>query len=342
MDIDKILTQAAQMGASDVHLFVGRPPVLRLSGGLKSLEGYEVLTPEVCEQLAFSLLSEKQIESFKRELEMDSSYTVPGVSRFRVNIYMDNNGIGAALRLIPSVIPTPKDIDLPESVMALTHHRNGLVLVTGPTGSGKSTTLAAMIDSINSSRDCHIMTVEDPIEFVYEHKMAVVNQREVESHTNNFGQALKHFLRQDPDVLLVGEMRDLETIASTITLAETGHLVFATLHTVDAPQTVDRVIDVFPPYQQQQIRAMLGGTLRGVVSQQLIPRADGKGRVAAREIMIVTPAVANLIREGKTHQIYSALQTGRAMGMVTMDAAVEKYLESGAITAEAAKAAMSH
>ncbi|MBN1794482.1 MAG: type IV pilus twitching motility protein PilT [Candidatus Omnitrophica bacterium] len=340
MEIIEVLKEGIEKGCSDIHIAVGRPPMFRVAGKLTAREG-ESLTPADTKKLIYAMLTETQTQAFETNMELDCSYTLEGGGRFRVNVYIDRLGISAALRLIPSKIPTPQDIDLPPVAMSFTEMRNGLVLVTGPTGSGKSTTLAAMLNTINTKRNCHIMTVEDPIEFIYNHEMSLVNQREVEAQTKTFAAALKHFLRQDPDVILIGEMRDLETISAAITMAETGHLVFATLHTLDAPQTVDRIIDVFPPYQQQQIRTMLSTALRGVVCQQLIPKKDGRGRVAAREIMLVTPAISNNIKEGKTHQIYNAMQTGGALGMVTMEASVKVLLAKGLISQEAAKAALS-
>jgi twitching motility protein PilT len=254
---------------------------------------------------------------------------------------VEKDGVGIAARVVPSKIPLPEEIDLAPAIKNFTKLRNGLVLVTGQTGSGKSTTLAALIDSINRERSCHIVTIEDPIEFTYTNQKGIVHQREISAHTHSFANALKHLLRQDPNVILVGEMRDLETIATAITIAETGHLVFATLHTLDAAQTIDRIIDVFPPYQQQQIRTMLSGALKGVVAQQLLPRADEKGRIAAREIMVVNVAIANLIRKGETHQIYNAIQTGSQLGMITMEQAVNALLKKGLITPEAVAAALS-
>ena len=337
MNITAILTQATGRKASDVHLTVGRPPMIRLSGKLVPLLEH-VLTAEDTQSLVFSMLTPEQQQRYLQDHELDLSYTVPDVSRFRVNCYFQKGGMAAALRGIPSIIPTMEEIGLPPICAEFIRLRNGLVLVTGPTGSGKSTTLAAMINAINRERECHILTIEDPIEFVYQHQKAMVNQREVGAHTRSFANALRSLLREDPNVVLVGEMRDLETIAATITIAETGHLVFGTLHTLDAAQTVDRIIDVFPPYQQQQIRAMLAGALRGVVCQQLIPRKDGKGRLAAREILLVTNAIGNMIREGKTHQIYSVIQTSGQLGMTTMEQSVNQLMQKGLITYETAVA----
>jgi twitching motility protein PilT len=335
MNIQEIFKSAVEQSGSDIHISPGLPPMFRLAGSLKP-STFAVVTPDDSRFLAHSIITAEQKAIFEKEWELDCSYAIEGVSRFRVNLFLDKGGVGIAARIIPSKIPTPEEIDLPPSALNFTKLRNGLVLVCGPTGSGKSTTLAAMIDQINRERNCHIVTVEDPIEFTYTHNKSMVHQRELNAHTHSFGNALKHLLRQDPNVVLVGEMRDLETIAAAITISETGHLVFATLHTLDAPQTVDRIIDVFPPYQQQQIRTMLSGALKGVVSQQLLPRKDGKGRVAAREIMVATPAISNLIREGKTHQIYSSIQTGAQLGMITMDMAVRNLLAKGLITEEVA------
>ncbi|MFC1624214.1 type IV pilus twitching motility protein PilT [Candidatus Omnitrophota bacterium] len=340
MKIDELLKSAVESNASDLHITVGEPPMLRLAGKLAPMK-YDKLTPEKAKTLIYSILNEQQRQKFEEELELDLSYSIPDVSRFRVNVYSQKDGVGAAIRVIPSKIPKPEEIDMPKAAIEFTRLNQGLVLVTGPTGSGKSTTLATMIDLINQERACHIMTIEDPIEFLHSHKSCMANQRELGAHTLSFPNALKHLLRQDPDVVLVGEMRDLETIAATVTIAETGHLVFATLHTLDAAQTIDRIIDVFPSYQQQQIRMMLAGCLKGVICQQLIPRKDGKGRVAAREILVVTKAVSNLVREGKAFQIYTVIQTGTSFGMCTMDQSVRNLVKKGLITQEAASASVS-
>ena len=342
MQIDEILKSAIEKGASDIHLTVGLAPTLRLYGDLVHLDGLPVLKSEDTSEIAFSMITPGQKEIFERELSIDFSYNVTGLGRFRTNLYLQKNGIAVAMRIISSKIPTIEEIGLSKETSNLINTRNGLILVTGSTGSGKSTTLAALIDKINSEQACHILTIEDPIEFVYNNKKAMVNQREVGSHAKSFAHALKDALREDPDVVLVGEMRDLETISAALTIAETGHLVFATLHTADAPQTIDRIVDVFPPYQQQQIRIMLAAVLKGVICQQLIQRKDKKGRVPAREIFITTPAVANLIREGKTHQIYSAIQTGASLGMRTMDADVKRLFKEGVISREAAEKAVSN
>ena len=319
---------------SDLHLTSGVPPMIRIHGELEPLKGYRRLLPKDLQELIYSMLTQKQREIFEENLELDISYQLPGKARFRVNVFQQRDAIGAVMRLIPFEIKNLDELGLPASVKELANLRRGLVLVTGITGSGKSTTLAGLIDIVNSERAEHIMTVEDPIEFLHRHKKAVVNQREIGHDTHGFAQALKHVLRQDPDVILVGEMRDLETISAALTAAETGHLVFGTLHTQDAPQSVDRVIDVFPPHQQQQIRVQLAGTLAGVVSQQLLPTADGKGRAVAAEVLIATAAVRNLIREGKTHQIYTSMQAGGKHGMQVMDQALAELVKKGKVTYE--------
>ena len=284
----------------------------------------------------YAILTQKQRERFEENLELDVSYSLPGKARFRVNVFQQRDAMGSVMRLIPFEIKHPDDLGLPPAVKEFTKLRRGLVLVTGITGSGKSTTLAGLIDMINESRTDHIMTVEDPIEFLHRHKKCVINQREVGTDTYSFTNALKHVLRQDPDVILVGEMRDLETIHMALTAAETGHLVFGTLHTQDAPQSIDRVIDVFPPHQQQQIRVQLAGTLAGVVSQQLLPIPGGKGRTVAVEVLVATPAVRNLIREGKTHQIYTSMQAGGKFGMQVMDQHLAHLVKQGKVTYETA------
>jgi twitching motility protein PilT len=332
-----VLKKAVEINASDVHLAIGRPPVVRTKGELQPLEGFGKLEADTAKSMIYSLLTGEQIEKFEKNLELDCSLDVEGLSRFRTNVHMHKDGVGAALRIISSVIPPPEEILLSEKMLELTALKSGLVLVTGPTGSGKSTTLACLVDRINQTRKDHIITIEDPIEFVYAQKACVITQREVGSQTFSFANALKSALRQDPDIILIGEMRDLETISLALTAAETGHLVFATLHTSDAPKTIDRVVDVFPPYQQQQIRVQLSTTLKAVISQTLIPRADGKGRVAAREVLVTNTAVANLIREGKTHQIYGAIETGMKAGMISMDRALANLVKDGLVTREDAQ-----
>jgi len=338
MEINELLKQAVDLGASDIHLGPGRRPMARVNGNIKPIgPEHPVLEQQVCKDMIFCLLSDDQKLKFEQELELDCSYQIPDISRFRVNVHMQKDGVGAVLRVISSQIPGPEDIGLPKEVIDLCDMPRGLVLVTGTTGSGKSTTLAVLIDQINQRREEHILTIEDPIEFIYSHKSSIITQREVGSQTNTFANALKSALREDPDIILVGEMRDLETIQLALTITETGHLVFGTLHTTDAPETVDRIIDVFPPYQQQQIRTMLSVSLKAVICQTLLPRADGQGRVAAREIMLVTPAIANLIREGKSHQIYNAIDTGAKFGMISMDRSLAKLVKEGVITKEAAE-----
>jgi twitching motility protein PilT len=334
--IATLLEQVLLRGASDLHLTAGTPPTIRVNGSLMRLDDYPALHPEQLQRMIYSILSQKQREKFEAEMELDTSYALPGKSRFRVNVYYQRGAVGGAFRMIPYEIKTVEELGLPRQVETFARTPRGMVLVTGPTGSGKSTTLATLVDVVNQERDSHIMTVEDPIEFLHRHKRAMVNQREVGQDTQGFAQALKHVLRQDPDVILVGEMRDLETIQTALTAAETGHLVFATLHTQDAPQTIDRIIDVFPPFQQQQIRVQLAATLQGVVTQQLLPTADGQGRAVAVEVLIATPAVRNLIREAKIHQIYSAMQAGGKLGMQTMDAALAQLVRAGRITYETA------
>ncbi len=333
MDIDELLRQAVEAGASDVHLTVASPPVLRLHGRLVRV-GDACLTPDDLARLIEPLLSPAQRQRLEETGQVDLAYSLSGVGRFRVNVYRQRGSLAAALRTIPGRVPTLEELGLPPVVASLTRAHNGLILVTGPTGHGKSTTLAAMIDLINSERSCHILTLEDPIEYLHRHKKSIVNQREIGIDSQNFAQALRAALRQDPDVILVGEMRDLETIATAITAAETGHLVMATLHTMGAAATIDRVVDVFPPHQQAQIRTQLAGVLQGVISQLLLPRADGRGRVVALEIMVATPAIRNLIREGKTHQIPSAIQTGGRYGMCLMEAYLRRLRDNGLITEE--------
>ena len=319
---------------SDLHLTTNLPPMIRVHGELKPLKGYRKLESKDLREIVYSMITQKHREVFEEKLELDISYSLPGKARFRVNVFQQRDSVGCVMRLIPFEIKSTTALGLPPAVNEFARLRRGMVLVTGITGSGKSTTLAGLIDLINTERHEHIMTIEDPIEFLHQHKKAVVNQREVGTDTHGFQHALKHVLRQDPDVILVGELRDLETIQTALTAAETGHLVFATLHTQDAPQSVDRLIDVFPPYQQEQIRIQLAGCLAGVVSQQLTPTADGKGRAVAAEVLVVTPAVRNLIREGKTHQIYSAMQAGGKHGMQVMDQALAELFKKGKITYE--------
>ncbi|GIG39810.1 twitching motility protein PilT [Cellulomonas phragmiteti] len=323
-----------RLGASDVHLTSGTAPMVRISGALRPLEQFGVMTPEPLRRSLYSFLTQKQRETFEANLELDISYAVRGLARFRVNLYQQRESVGAAFRVIPYEIKPLEELGVPASVGSFAGLPRGLVLVTGPTGSGKSTTLASIIDLANRTREDHIMTVEDPIEFLHRHKKCIVNQREVGADTHSFANALKHVLRQDPDIILVGEMRDLETISVALTAAETGHLVFATLHTQDAAQTIDRIIDVFPSGQQAQVRTQLASAIQGVVCQTLAKKANGAGRVVATEVMLATPAIRNLVREGKTHQIYSAMQAGADNGMHTMDQNLAELVKRGKITYE--------
>jgi len=335
ISIDELLLKTLELNASDLHITTGLPPVIRLHGELRALD-YPKLLPNDTRELIYSIMTQEQRDVFERNWEYDFSYSIPGKGRFRVNVYYQRGSVAAAFRTIPAKVPTIEELRLPPVVQEFAMKPRGFVLVTGPTGSGKSTTLAALINIINETRSCHIITIEDPIEFLHPHKKSVINQREVGTDTRSFANALKYALRQDPDVILIGEMRDLETIQTALTAAETGHLVFATLHTVDAPQTIDRIIDVFPPHQQQQVRIQLAGCLQGIISQQLLPTADGKGRVVACEILVATAGIRNLIREGKTHQIYTAIQTGQKYGMQTLDMALADLVRRGWITYDTA------
>ncbi|MEY2445661.1 MAG: twitching motility protein PilT [Ilumatobacteraceae bacterium] len=334
--LDELLEHSLQLGGSDLHLAAGAPPTVRVDGVLQPIAGYGNLHADMIERLVFSVLNERKIAAFNSELELDTSYSLPGKSRFRMNVFRQRGAIGAVLRTIPFAIPEFASLGMPAIIESFAQLPRGLVLVTGPTGSGKSTTLAALLDIINRTKAVHILSCEDPIEFLYTHKKAIVNQREVGEDTKSFGSALKRALREDPDVILVGEMRDLETIHMALTAAETGHLVFATLHTQSAPQTVDRIVDVFPPDQQGQIRVMLATTLQAVVTQQLLPSADGRGRAAAVEVLIATPAVRNLIRERKGYQLASQMQAGAKYGMVTMDQNLADLVKAKRITLETA------
>ena len=336
-DINDLLIEVLEKEASDLHLTAGVPPMVRVNGDLHALE-YPRLMPKDTQQLIYSILTQEQREQVERKKEYDLSYSVPGRSRFRVNVYFQRNSLSAAFRLIPMNIRGLQDLGMPLVLEQLIKKPRGFIVVTGPTGSGKSTTLAALVDMINSTQPVHIMTVEDPIEYLHKHKKAMVNQREVGPDTDSFTNALKYVLRQDPDVILIGEMRDIETIGVALTAAETGHLVFATLHTQDAPQTIDRIIDVFPPHQQQQIRMQLASSLQCVVAQQLLPSIDGSGRAAAVELLIPTPGVRNQIREAKTHQIRNSMQTGQSQGMITMDKSLSALYRAGKISFETALA----
>ncbi len=330
VDIKELLRYAVDKEASDLHLTEGVPPVLRINGTLQHT-AYPVLTRDESKKAIYSILNDEQKVRFETELELDMSLYIPNLSRFRVNVHMQRGSVEAAFRIIPSKIKTVEDLGLPPIVADLARKSNGLVLATGPTGMGKSTTLAAMVDIINSERQDLIISIEDPIEYVHKNKKSIIKQREVGSDTKTFANALKHVLRQDPDVILVGEMRDLETISTAITAAETGHLVLSTLHTPDAPQTIDRLIDIFPPHQQKQIMIQLAGCLQGVVCQQLLPRSDVNGRVVACEVMIGTSAVRSLIREQKTEQLATVIQTSAQHGMITMDKALKKLYDEGVI-----------
>jgi twitching motility protein PilT len=332
IDFADVLMEVIGRRASDLHIAAGARPTVRVRGRLTPLADFPVLSAEDTREIVYSILSGDQRRRLENDLQIDFAYLIPGQARFRVNAYFQRSALGAAFRLIPTDLTSIDDLGLPAVVHELTRKPRGIVLVTGPTGSGKSTSLAAMIDEINATREEHIMTIEDPIEFLHLHKRCIVNQRELGSDATSFAAALKAALRQDPDVILVGEMRDLETISTALTAAETGHLVFATLHTSDAPQTIDRIIDVFPAEQQNQIRVQLSVALQGVITQQLLPTADGAGRVVACEVLVPTPAVRNLIREGKIHQITSFMQTGSSFGMQTMDAALASLVRAGTIT----------
>jgi twitching motility protein PilT len=332
LDLDSLLRHAVANDASDLHLAAGFPPALRIDGSIRRIEGMACLDNNALRATIFDILPRSLRERCEATKELDTSHTIPDVGRFRVSVFQQRGAVGAVLRMIPSSIPPFESLGMPPVVRSFADLRRGLVLVTGPTGSGKSTTLASIVDVINQSKPLHIMTVEDPIEFIHDHAQSIVNQREVGQDTESFGECLRHVLRQDPDVILVGELRDLETISTALTAAETGHLVFATLHTQDAPQTIDRVIDVFPSNQQDQVRIQLAGALEAVVTQQLILSATGVGRVAAAEIMVCNPGIRNLIRTGKTHQVYSLMQTGGGEGMQTMDQALARAVLDRKIT----------
>ena len=336
VSIDELLRRMAECEASDLHLTAGSEPVIRVRGQLERLDGTEKLTPDLVRDLVYRMLSTEQQKLLETRRSVDLSYSLPTVARFRVNVFFQRATLGAAFRMIPTQIKSLDELGLPPHLSTLAEQPRGLVLVTGPTGSGKSTTLATLIDQINRTRHEHILTIEDPIEFLHWHRSCIVNQREVGPDTPSFADALRSALRQDPDVVLVGEMRDLETIATALTAAETGHLVFATLHTQSAPQTIDRIIDVFPAEQQDQVRMQLAGTLQGIVTQNLVPTADGRGRIAALEILIPDDAVRNLIRQGKIEQIYSVIQTGTARGMQTMEQALADLVLRKVITRELA------
>jgi twitching motility protein PilT len=336
IDFADILLEVIEAGASDLHLTAGSPPMIRQKGHLSALD-YPKLSPQDTREIVYSILNNEQRKRLETDWQIDLSYSVPSKARFRVNAFFQRASVGAVMRTIPSDIPKLDTLGLPSVLDDFTRKPRGFVLITGPTGSGKSTTLAAMIDMINEERHEHILTIEDPIEFLHRHKNCIVNQRELGTDAMSFATGLKAALRQDPDVILVGEMRDLETMATALTAAETGHLVFATLHTQDTAQTVDRIVDAFPPAQQHQVRVQLSIALQGIVTQQLLQTADRSERVCACEVLVPTPGVRNLIREGKSHQIYSALQTGAAHGMQTMDAALVDLVRKGKITQQMAE-----
>ncbi|MBX3117820.1 MAG: type IV pilus twitching motility protein PilT [Fimbriimonadaceae bacterium] len=335
LHIDELLHIVVDRNCSDLHISANCPPVIREDGELKRLN-YEAFPAYVTQRMIYDILTDEQIHKFETTLELDLSYALPRRARFRVNVYRDRGSVAAAFRLIAQKIPTVDELNLPRILLKLTEKPRGLVLVTGPTGSGKSTSLAAMIGHINATKAVHIITIEDPIEYLHSNRECVINQRELGQDTKSFLNALRASLREDPDVILVGEMRDLETIQLAITAAETGHLVFATLHTNNAAESIDRMIDVFPPGQQEQIRIQLANNLQAIISQQLLPRASGSGRVPANEIMLATPAVRNLIRENKSHQIHSTIQTGHSYGMISMDQCLRDLYLKGIITLEEA------
>src|SRR5205814_501205 len=332
--IDELLERMVEANASDLHVTTGTPPAIRVRGEVERLAGFDPLTAEETQQLLYLILSSEQQKNLELNRQLDFSYSMPGLARFRVNVYFQRESIGAAFRLIPTELKTLEELGIPDSLHVLAEKPRGLVLVTGPTGSGKSTTLAAIIDEINRNRSEHILTIEDPIEFLHRHKRCIVNQREIGPDATSFADALRAALRQDPDVILVGEMRDLETISTALTAAETGHLVFGTLHTQSAPSTIDRIIDVFPPEQQEQVRIMIAGSLQAVVTQALLPTSDGRGRVAALEILLPDDAVRNLIRQAKIEQVYSVMQTNTARGMQTMEQALADLTTRRVVTLE--------
>ncbi len=331
--VEQLLMTAKEQGASDVHITVGVPPKMRVNGELLDLD-YPRLMPDDCEKIVLSIMNERQLTMFKENGELDFSFSIPQVGRYRVNVFRQRGSVACAMRIVGTEVPKPEQLGVPQSVIDLYDKKRGLVLVTGPTGSGKSTTLASLIDRINDERNAHVITLEDPIEYLHSHRKSMINQREIGIDTQSYAKALRSALREDPDVILVGEMRDLETISTAITAAETGHLVFSTLHTIGAAATIDRIIDVFPPHQQQQIRVQLATVLEAVISQQLVPLERKKGRVAAFEVMHGTVAIKNLIREGKTHQITGIIQTSKKNGMVTMDDALLELYDKGYISAQ--------
>src|SRR6478735_4260250 len=341
LDFAAVLTKMVEVRASDVHLTAGFPPALRVRGRIVPMDDYPQLGPQDTREIVYSILNDSQRKRFENQQQLDFAYAIPGVARFRVNTFFQRGAISAAFRHIPAEIQSLESLGLPAVMEEFTRKPRGFVLVTGPTGSGKSTTLASMVDSINAEREEHILTIDDPIEFLHSHRKCIVNQREIGADAQDFASALKAALREDPDVILVGEMRDLETISTALTAAETGHLVFATLHTQDTAQTIDRIIDVFPAHQQGQVRVQLSVALQGIMTQQLVPNSDGSGRVVATEILVPNPAVRNLIREGKTHQIYSVLQTSSSSGMQTMEHGLAELIRKHVVTPEAALAVSS-
>ena len=335
MEIRELLILCIEKKASDLHITENEPPILRIDGRIHRTD-LSLLNKQDLKRMIYSILTNPQKEMFEKDLELDFSLALPGLDRFRVNIHIQKGSVEGAFRRVPLVIPSIEDLGLPPIALELARRPNGLVLVTGPTGVGKTTTLAAIINLINNERECLIVCIEDPIEFTHTNKKSIIKQREVYADTHSFAEALKHTLRQDPNVIVVGEMRDLETISTTLTAAETGHLVLATLHTPDAPQTIERIIDVFPPYQQQQVKLQLADCLQGVVSQLLLPHASGKGRVLSTEVMIGTPGIRNLIREQEIEQIPTLMQTGSQFGMKTMDKSLKELFQQGLITLDAA------
>lgn len=341
INMNDLLKATIERGASDLHITMGLPPMLRISGKLTPME-HSRLMSEDTKRLIYSILNDKQKEKFEKNLELDCSHGLKGYGRFRVNVFRQRGSVAASLRVVPQEVPSKEELNLPDVVEDIIQRPNGLVLVTGPTGMGKSTSIACMLDMVNSAYSKHIITIEDPIEYIHHHKKSMINQRELGQDTYSWANALRAVLREDPNVILVGEMRDLETISYTLTAAETGHLVFSTLHTCDAAQTIDRIIDVFPPHQQQQIRVQLSAVLVAVFSQQLIPQASGVGRVLAVEVLLASAAIKNLIREGKTYQIYNAVQTSSKEKMQTMEQVLLQLYRSNKITLEDALKATSH
>ncbi len=334
--IKELLEKMVKLQASDLHISAGAPPALRINQKLTPMREYPVLSGNDTRLMVYNILTEVQKKKFEENKELDFAISIPGLSRFRANAFFQRGSVALAVRRVPMEIPSAERLGLPKAIIDFTNHQTGLVLVTGPTGSGKSTTLAAMIDKINSERYVHIITIEDPIEYLHKNKKAIIVQREVGQDTHSFASALKYALRQDPDVIMIGEMRDLETIEAALTAAETGHLVLATLHTSSVAETVNRIIDVFPPHQQDQVRIQISQVLRGVVSQKLLPRMDGKGMALATEIMVVTPAIKTMIRESRIHEIYGVIQTNRKLGMMTLNMSLLELLKKRVISYDVA------